>query len=298
MAEAMMADEPAYAGFWRRVVALSFDSFLLVGWALPVLVILTGTQIVWIVQIVGAALFFFYFAVMEGSPLQATAGKLLVGIYVTDSEGRRVSLLRALGRNLLKNILFAIPIINLSILMAAFTSRKQAPYDMLAGTLVMRRDGAGTARAIGIYVVSVAVMFAGVSVFSKTFEALKKIGEEQAASENSDSSPPPVASKPRPKPVAEDKAQPIPAVAPTQDAGVATRQVAVPAAPARAESNQARPAPPAYDDEARRKADNDLQAARRLAAQRELDAKPRPKARTSDCVYKPVMTDEDLAKCR
>ena len=40
-----------------------------------------------------------YWAVMESSPAQATLGKMMMGIVVTELEGQRVSFLRATGRH-------------------------------------------------------------------------------------------------------------------------------------------------------------------------------------------------------
>lgn len=61
-------------------------------------------------------------------------------------------------------------------------------------------------------------------------------------------------------------------------------------------------APPAastteLDVEARARARDQLEARRRAANERELEAKRQLKAKQSECVYKPVMTDEDRAKC-
>ena len=41
-----------------------------------------------------------YFAIMESSSRQATLGKMVLGIVVTDMDGKRISFGRALGRNL------------------------------------------------------------------------------------------------------------------------------------------------------------------------------------------------------
>ena len=68
---------------------------------------------------------------MEGSSHQATVGKIALGIQVTDLAGDRLSFGRALGRNLAKLIS--------AIILAAFTERKQALHDMIAGALVVKR---------------------------------------------------------------------------------------------------------------------------------------------------------------
>lgn len=76
-----------------------------------------------------------YIALFESSHLQASPGKMLFGIFVTDVYGKRISFgrgfLRAIGKDI-SNILFGI-----GYLIALFTERKQALHDFLAGTLVL-----------------------------------------------------------------------------------------------------------------------------------------------------------------
>ncbi len=78
-----------------------------------------------------------YFALMESSSRQATLGKMLVGIMVTDLDGGRISFGRATGRHFAM-ILSALTCY-IGFVMAAFTERKQALHDMIAGTLVVRK---------------------------------------------------------------------------------------------------------------------------------------------------------------
>jgi uncharacterized RDD family membrane protein YckC len=80
-----------------------------------------------------------YFALFESSRLQASPGKLVFGLRVTDLAGGRLSLSRALARQALKLLDLASSMI--TFLIAAFTRRGQALHDMLAGTLVVRRPG-------------------------------------------------------------------------------------------------------------------------------------------------------------
>ena len=79
---------------------------------------------------------FLYFTLMESSSMQATLGKKLVGIRVTDLNGQRITFGRAAGRYLGK--LVSAMILMIGFLMAAFTARKQALHDIMAGTLVVR----------------------------------------------------------------------------------------------------------------------------------------------------------------
>lgn len=142
-----------YAGFWLRWVACVVDSIAL---SVPILVPFMFAALAGIVSpgheqdpspatVVFLLLFvpfsmivtWLYFAFLESSPGQGTLGKRLLGLRVTDYEGRRIGFGRATGRYWSK-FLSGIPF-NLGYVMAAFTQRKQALHDMIAKTLVVRR---------------------------------------------------------------------------------------------------------------------------------------------------------------
>jgi uncharacterized RDD family membrane protein YckC len=77
-----------------------------------------------------------YFAKLESGPARATYGKRVMGLRVTDLAGERIGFGRATGRffgKFVSGLTFYIGFI-----MAAFTERKQALHDMIAGTLVVR----------------------------------------------------------------------------------------------------------------------------------------------------------------
>jgi len=76
-----------------------------------------------------------YFALMEASSNQGTLGKMAMGIKVTDTMGYPITFGRATGRYFGKILSGAILMIGY--IMAAFTERKQALHDMMAGTLVV-----------------------------------------------------------------------------------------------------------------------------------------------------------------
>jgi uncharacterized RDD family membrane protein YckC len=142
-----------YAGFWLRLVAVKFDaaamffplvflSFVVVflirlvsAWTgyHPGVMFLTSLPII---IIVGTWL---YFALMESSPWQATLGKKIFGLYVTDLNGQRLTLSRATGRTLAKYL--STMTAGIGYLLCGFTSRKQALHDMVAKCLVLRRSG-------------------------------------------------------------------------------------------------------------------------------------------------------------
>ena len=78
-----------------------------------------------------------YHAGMESSRHQATLGKKALGIIVTDMNGNRISFARANGRFFGKWV--SGMIMNIGYLMAAFTEKKQALHDILAGCLVVMK---------------------------------------------------------------------------------------------------------------------------------------------------------------
>jgi uncharacterized RDD family membrane protein YckC len=136
-----------YAGFWRRVGAILIDISPLaaVNWIVGMA---TGSTccFLWDAEmagsgsafVVGAVIGWLYFALLESSGLQATLGKMTVGLYVTDEAGRRLTFSRATGRHFGKYISGVL--LGIGFLMAGFTAKKQALHDMLAGTLVMRHS--------------------------------------------------------------------------------------------------------------------------------------------------------------
>jgi len=76
-----------------------------------------------------------YWGLFESSPLQATPGKMVLRIKVTDIEGNRISFWRAVGRYFSKIVSGLI--LGIGYLMIAFTEKKQGLHDIMAGTLVV-----------------------------------------------------------------------------------------------------------------------------------------------------------------
>jgi uncharacterized RDD family membrane protein YckC len=79
-----------------------------------------------------------YFALMETSVRQGTLGKMALGLFVTDLEGRRISFGRATGRFFAKIITGLVPLF-IGYIMAGFTAKRQALHDMIAGCLVLKK---------------------------------------------------------------------------------------------------------------------------------------------------------------
>jgi len=140
-----------YAGFWLRWVACLIDGLILSAPAIILVMFASAAGVISSGHDPSPTLFVFlflfipffmagtwlYYALLESSAEQGTLGKRLLGLRVTDQEGRRISFGRATGRYWSK-ILSGIPM-NIGYIMAAFTERKQALHDMIAKTLVVRR---------------------------------------------------------------------------------------------------------------------------------------------------------------
>jgi uncharacterized RDD family membrane protein YckC len=156
---------PTYAGFWLRLVAHIIDSLILspVFIALMMLLfVMTGGlarfaelsrhrnaneldpaifaslfSMFFVVGAVSLLVSWLYFAYLESGEKQATWGKQVLGIYVTDLNGERLTFGRASGRFFAKWVTGLIPL-GIGYIMAGFTEKKQALHDMIVGTLVLR----------------------------------------------------------------------------------------------------------------------------------------------------------------
>jgi uncharacterized RDD family membrane protein YckC len=123
----------SYGGFWVRVVAALIDGILL-SILFAVLNVGSDQQLSGLfTSVVG----WLYYAGMEASTRQATLGKSVFGLVVTDTQGQRITFLRATGRYFAK-FLSAI-ILFIGFIMVAFDARKQGLHDKLASTLVIQR---------------------------------------------------------------------------------------------------------------------------------------------------------------
>jgi uncharacterized RDD family membrane protein YckC/type II secretory pathway pseudopilin PulG len=150
-----LQDDIVPAGFVRRWAAFFLDSLILsVGFYLVFFVAILAVagasglaelgadqMPAWFLalQLAMVLLYFvaagLYYALQESSIHQATIGKRALGIKVVDREGRRLRFAHALGRwaaAALSYLTFYI-----GFLMAAFTARKQALHDLVAGTEVV-----------------------------------------------------------------------------------------------------------------------------------------------------------------
>jgi uncharacterized RDD family membrane protein YckC len=145
-----------FAGFWLRFVALLIDSVILGILTIPILVtpiannlgtdfsfdnylkFMTGwSRPAIALKLLMNLIILLYCAAFESSAWQASPGKKVLGLYVTDLDGKRISLIRAAARNLGKELeqftLF------FGFVMAGITQKKQALHDIVAGCLVLKK---------------------------------------------------------------------------------------------------------------------------------------------------------------
>jgi len=121
-----------YAGFWRRFLAVVMDAFILSAATGAVVAATFGTGVT-----LGFVASWLYEAVMMTSEWQATVGKRIMSIVVTDLDGKRLSFGRATGRHFAKYI--SAFLLGIGFIIAAFTAKRQALHDMIAETLVIKR---------------------------------------------------------------------------------------------------------------------------------------------------------------
>jgi uncharacterized RDD family membrane protein YckC len=154
-----------FAGFWLRVVAYIIDSIVMGLGFMAIFIpfaVMTGLTAVLgnihpgeapdnIATALGGTFFlglfalislsivggWLYHAKMESSSWQATLGKRVLSLRVTDLNGARVTFGRASGRYFAKIITGLIPF-GIGYMLAGLTERRQALHDMIAGCLVLR----------------------------------------------------------------------------------------------------------------------------------------------------------------
>ncbi|MGH9737938.1 MAG: RDD family protein [Candidatus Acidiferrales bacterium] len=144
----------SYAGFWLRLFAYIIDMFILsivtgiliLGPLMqhaglspqhPWVMLTSDSRQVLAINLLMVMAQWCYFALLESSALQASVGKRVLGIYVTDITGKRISFARATGRYfamIISTLTFGI-----GYLMAAFTPKKQMLHDIIAESLVLKK---------------------------------------------------------------------------------------------------------------------------------------------------------------
>ena len=89
--------------------------------------------------VVAHILFALYSTLFEASSLRATPGKRLLGLRVIHVDGKKLSYLQSMGRNLLK--IPATLFLGVGHIFIAFSKTKQAVYDHAAGAFIVVNAG-------------------------------------------------------------------------------------------------------------------------------------------------------------
>ena len=142
--------QDVYAGFWIRTAAYAIDYLIVLFFLILVLGPLLSAAIDLfgisfhgddeVLQGIGfglgAVLWWYYTTGMESSKLQATGGKLLLKLRVSDLERQRIAFSKANVRFFSK--LLSAAIFLFGFIMVAITKQKQGLHDKIAGTIVVR----------------------------------------------------------------------------------------------------------------------------------------------------------------
>ena len=124
-----------YAGFWRRVGASFIDGIILM---LPGLILSGIVRSVPLSLGTGFILGFLYRPIFESSALAGTPGKALLGMVVVNENGEPITFKQACIRFFCSYL--SILTAYIGYLMQPFTARRQTLHDMIAETVVIRRE--------------------------------------------------------------------------------------------------------------------------------------------------------------
>ena len=141
-----------YASFGQRLVAYILDNLIISVPLGCIMIFVFGAGVaiaeelgsegiisllVLLIQFVWLGVSWLYFSLFQSGPKMATPGKMAMGIVVTNISGKRITWANATGRffaKILSGMAFCIGYI-----LAAFTEKKQALHDILAGTIVLNK---------------------------------------------------------------------------------------------------------------------------------------------------------------
>ena len=123
-----------YASVWKRFFAFLIDAavFAVLFWVLAQTMNNASVSLVLLVII------WLYYALLESSPLQASLGKIIMGIKVVDRRGRRLTFWQATERifsKLVTNVTFYF-----GFFIAAFDKKKRTLHDRISHSAVIAKN--------------------------------------------------------------------------------------------------------------------------------------------------------------
>lgn len=129
-----------FGGFWKRLIAYLIDGLIVIGPFMIITYVFFGTsdlEEVPIIYIVSGLISALYFIILPVTSLQATLGKVVLGMKITNKYYKKISIKQSIGRyfaEILSYITFFI-----GYLIVAFTKRKTGLHDILAKTYVINK---------------------------------------------------------------------------------------------------------------------------------------------------------------
>lgn len=118
------------ADYSKRFFAYMVDSLIIMMFMIPFIVILDNPILM------GYVIFTSYYTFTEASSIQASIGKKIVGLKVTDRYGHKITIARSLARQfskLISSIAF------IGFIFPLFTQKRQALHDLMSGCLVVNK---------------------------------------------------------------------------------------------------------------------------------------------------------------
>lgn len=226
-----------YGGFWVRFLALLADSaivFLVSAALLAGAAVALGPDGLVPTAFAVGLLALLYWPVMHASGAQATLGKAILGLKVARLDGRRISLLRSLWRELAK--IFSAAVLMVGYVLAAFTPRKQGLHDLMAATYVVREGPSRVIPALAVAVAGFALpvvvgpMLVGAALISTMTDMAEGMISQADPRKQAAHSAAPVA-KVAPKPQVPSPGQPVQAAKapPAEEKAVPTPKPKAPA---------------------------------------------------------------------
>ena len=161
-----------YGGFWNRFVAFFIDGIITsmaagyLGFVLEGFYRAAGGTSEGagdLGSFLGLILGWLYYAIMESSAKQATLGKIAMGLVVTDKRGNRLTFGRATARYFARCLSGII--LTIGYIIAAFTEKKEALHDMIAGTIVYQRQPSKAGRIIAVVLANLIKLYGLIFLF-------------------------------------------------------------------------------------------------------------------------------------
>ncbi len=123
-------EDAKLASIWDRFLAFFIDAIVLV---VPCIVLQFTVPFV-----LPLIVKFLYYPIFHASPLQATIGKKVMGIRVSDTQGKRLTLANAFLRELVATASQLCLLVGH--FFAFFTEDRQALHDLAAGSIVVKEE--------------------------------------------------------------------------------------------------------------------------------------------------------------